>query len=809
MDSRSALKEPQATDLSSSTPKSGVPAATPVTAPAPVTVAAESGANARGTRAQPPDTLAGLVKGPLARVAGGIPAVVQSLKHALGEAGLIRGTRLLLQLNQADGFDCPGCAWPDPDHHRSVAEFCENGAKAVAEEGTKLRVTPDFFRAHSVAELSTQSDYWLGKQGRLTHPMVLRDGATHYEPIAWDEAFELIARELNGLASPDEAVFYTSGRTSNEAAFLYQLFVRQFGTNNLPDCSNMCHESSGSALGETIGIGKGTVTLDDFEKAQVIVVIGQNPGTNHPRMLTSLQDAVRKGARIVAINPLPEAGLIRFKHPQEVLRLAGAGTQLASMFVQVRINGDVALLQGVGKELFEAEARNPGSAIKKDWIAANTQGYEQYKAQLATVPWNAIVEQSGISREQIRALADLLANNERIIFCWAMGLTQHKNAVGNIQEVVNLLLLRGAIGKPGAGVCPVRGHSNVQGDRTMGIYEKPRPAFLESLGKTFQFKPPQHHGYDVVESIRAMRDGKAKVFLAMGGNFLSATPDTEATGAALRRTRLTVQVSTKLNRAHLIAGSRALILPCLGRTEADLQAAGEQFVTVENSMGVVHMSRGRVPPAAAGLLSEPVIVARLAKATLGKKSAVDWMSLVGDYDRVRDLIEQVIPGFEKFNERVRKPGGFYLPNGPRLGKFTTPSGKAQFTVHPLTAHALLPGQLMMMTIRSHDQYNTTIYGLEDRYRGLSLERRVVLLNPADIAELGFAEGQVVDLKSHFRGEVRLARRFVVTGYDIPRRCAATYFPEANVLVPLDSVADKSGTPASKSVVISLVAHDAA
>ncbi|GAC1336714.1 MAG: FdhF/YdeP family oxidoreductase [Myxococcales bacterium] len=796
MDSRSALQQP-------------TPASTSADSGDAVSPATPTQPDARGAHAQPPDALAGLVKSPLARVAGGIPAVVQSLKHALGEAGLVRGTRLLLQINQTDGFDCPGCAWPDPDHHRSVTEFCENGAKAVAEEGTSLRVTPEFFRAHSVAALSEQTDHWLGKQGRLTHPMVLRDGATHYEPIEWSEAFQLIARELNGLASPDEAVFYTSGRTSNEAAFLYQLFVRQFGTNNLPDCSNMCHESSGSALGESIGIGKGTVTLDDFGKAQVIVVIGQNPGTNHPRMLTSLQEAARNGARIVAVNPLPEAGLMRFKHPQEVLRLAGSGTQLASMFLQVRINGDVALLQGVGKELFEAEARNPGTVVKRDWVDANTQGFEEYKAHLAQVPWGQIVEQSGVDRAQIRALADLLAKNERIIFCWAMGLTQHKNAVGNIQELVNLLLLRGAIGKPGAGVCPVRGHSNVQGDRTMGIFEKPRPQFLDALEKTFRFSPPRHHGFDVVECIRAMRDGKAKVFFAMGGNFLSATPDTEATAAALRRTRLTVQVSTKLNRAHLITGARALILPCIGRTEADVQASGAQFVTVENSMGVVHMSRGRVPPASEHLLAEPVIVARLAKATLGSKSAVDWMSLVGDYDRVRDLIEQVIPGFDKFNERVRKPGGFYLPNGPRQGKFTTPSGKAQFTVHPMTAHALLPGQLMMMTVRTHDQYNTTIYGLEDRYRGLSRERRVVLMNPADIAELGFAEGQVVDLKSHFRGEVRLAKRFVVTGYDIPRKCAATYFPEANVLVPLDSVADKSGTPASKSVVISLVAHAAA
>jgi molybdopterin-dependent oxidoreductase alpha subunit len=794
MDLSTARKEVAATDPAAETPE-----AAPATAAPTVTALVDP----RAVRAQPPEELVGLGKSARSGYAGGIPAVVQAMKHVVGEAGPLRGTRLLFQLNQGDGFDCPGCAWPDPDGHRSFAEFCENGAKAVAEEATTARVTPELFRTHSVAELSKQTDHWLGKQGRLTHPMVLRPGETHYQPIEWDEAFQLIARELNALASPDEAVFYTSGRTSNEAAFLYQLFVRQLGTNNLPDCSNMCHESSGSALSEAIGIGKGTVKLDDFEKAQVIVVVGQNPGTNHPRMLTALQAAVKHGAKVVAINPLPEAGLIRFKHPQHVGDILGSGTPLASLFLQVRINGDVALLQGVAKELFEAEARNPGSVIKKDYIDANTRGFAEYRAHLETVSWADITEQSGIAREQIRALADLLAQNERIIFSWAMGLTQHKNAVANIQEVVNLLLLRGSIGKPGAGVCPVRGHSNVQGDRTMGIYEKPKPAFLDSLKKQFNFEPPRKHGYDVVESIRAMRDGKAKVFFAMGGNFLSATPDTEATAAALRRTRLTVQVSTKLNRSHLVAGEAAIILPCLGRTEADVQQAGKQFVTVENSMGVVHASRGTLKPASPHLRSEPAIVAGLATATLGKKSSVDWNALAGDYDKVRDLIEKTIPGFESYNERVRKPRGFYLPNGPREGTFTTASGKAVFTVHELPRHDLAPGQLMMMTVRTHDQYNTTIYGLEDRYRGLSKERRVVMLNKADMAEQGLTEGAVVDLTSHFRGEKRVARRFVATSYDIPRRCAATYFPEANVLVPLDSTADISGTPNSKSVIITV------
>jgi len=761
-------------------------------------------ADSRKTRAQPPEELSPLHVEEPGSYAGGIPAIVQSMKFALGEAGLLRGSKLLLHVNQTDGFDCPGCAWPDPDSHRSTAEFCENGAKAVAEEGTTKRVTREFFASQTVAELSQRSDYWLGRQGRLTEPMVLRKGATHYQPISWDEAFALVGSELNALASPDEAAFYTSGRTSNEAAFLYQLFARQFGTNNLPDCSNMCHESSGSALSETIGIGKGTVKLEDFDQAQVIVVIGQNPGTNHPRMLTALQSAVRKGAKVVSINPLREAGLLRFKHPQEVLRLLGPGGELTSLFLQVRINGDGALLQGVCKELIELEARKPGSALDRSFIESRTAGYDEFARAMAQVNWDDLVEESGVSREEMRELAGLLAQSQRIIFCWAMGLTQHKNAVDNIQEIVNLLLLRGSIGKPGAGVCPVRGHSNVQGDRTMGVWEKMPPAFLDALGRELKFEPPRKHGYDTVESIQAMQQGKLKVFFAMGGNFLSATPDTEAVAAGLRGLKLTVHVSTKLNRAHLVTGEAALILPCLGRTEHDVRNGKEQFVTVENSMGVVSSSRGRAHPASAHLLSEPEIVARLALATL-KKPGVDWAGLVSDYDNIRNLIERVIPGFEKFNERVRHPGGFYLPNGPREGIFKTElaGDRARFTVHPLRKLQLGKGQLLMMTVRSHDQYNTTIYGLADRYRGLSNERRVVLLHAADIAALGLSEGQVVDLTSHFEGETRTARQFIVVPYDIPRRCAATYFPETNVLVPLRSVADKSNTPTSKSIIITL------
>lgn len=753
--------------------------------------------------AQPPEEFTGIHVEPVSKVAGGIPAIVQTMKHAWGEMGVVRGTRTLLQLNQKDGFDCPGCAWPDPDGERSHVEFCENGAKHVADEATTKRATPEFFRRWSAADLSHKSDYWLGQQGRLTHPLILRPRGHHYEPLSWDEAFNIIARELNALASADEALFYTSGRTSNEAAFLYQLFVRQFGTNNLPDCSNMCHESSGTALTETIGIGKGTVTLDDFQKAEAIFVIGQNPGTNHPRMLTALQAAKRQGCLIVHINPLPETGLNRFKHPQEVFKMLGKGTQLTDLFLQVRINGDVALLKGIMKEMLEEETKRPGQVLDHQFIAEQTEGFEEFAGALRDVSWEEVVEQSGISREQMREAAAIMMNSQRTICCWAMGLTQHRNAVANIQEIVNLMLLRGQIGRPGAGLCPVRGHSNVQGDRTMGIWERPTESFLNSLASEFDFEPPRHHGLDTVESIKAMHEGRARIFFALGGNFLSATPDTEYTAQALRRCRLTVQVSTKLNRSHLITGGQALILPCLGRTEVDAQAGGAQFVSMENSMGVVHASRGSLRPASEHLLSEVQIVARLAQATLGTRSRIDWRNLAGDYDRIREHIEKVIPGFADYNRRVREPSGFYLPNSPREGRFNTATGRALFTVHALPVHDLLPGQFLMMTMRSHDQFNTTVYGLDDRYRGIYNERRVVLLNSDDILEAGLKDGQVVDLVSHFEGEQRIARHFVVVPYSIPRRSAATYFPETNVLVPVGSVAEKSNTPASKSVIISI------
>ena len=765
--------------------------------------AAEPGESRSSIMAQPPETLTGLRVGDAKKAAGGTPAVVSTFKHVFSQAGIVKGSRLLARLNQKKGFDCPSCAWPDPDEDRSMVEFCENGAKAIASEGTRKRITAAFFKKYSVAELSRKSDYWLEQQGRLTEPAILREGEEHYERISWDGAFNLLAEELNRLTSPDEAIFYTSGRASNEAAFLYQLFVRQFGTNNLPDCSNMCHESSGTALKSTIGVAKGTVTLEDFYKAQLILIAGQNPGTNHPRMLTALQKAVRNGAKIVSLNPLPEAGLTAFAHPQEIRGLLGLSTPLSDHFLQVKINGDLAFFKGVCKALLESAENNPEAILDYDFIEQHTFGFEDFKNAALRLDWAEIIEGSGLSKAEIELTARLFAENERIITCWAMGLTQHKNAVAIIREIVNLHLLRGAIGKPGAGLCPVRGHSNVQGDRTMGICEQMPDSFLDALGREFSFQPPRRRGFDTVDAMRAMKEGRAKVFFALGGNFLSATPDTEYTAAALRNCSLTVQVSTKLNRSHLVTGSKALILPCLGRTEKDLQPSGEQFVTVENSMGVVHQSRGEMTPASEHLLSEPAIVARLARATLGDRSKVDWEKMAGDYSHIREAIEKVVPGFDDYNRRMVENGSFYLPNGAKERNFATPQGKAVFTVSPLEFLKIEPGQLLLTTIRSHDQFNTTIYGLDDRYRGIRSERRVIFLHREDMRERGLVAQQPVDITSYFKGEQRVGRLFLAIPYDIPRGCAAAYFPEANVLVPVGSTADESNTPVSKSIVITI------
>lgn len=740
--------------------------------------------------------------------AAGMTAVVSSAKHVFGEMDVARGMKALLALNQKDGFDCPGCAWPDPDGTRSkIAEYCENGAKAIAEEATTKKLDALFFKNNSVYDLAQLNDYEIGKKGRVAEPMYLPEGATHYQPISWDDAFAKIGTKLNSLASPDEAVFYTSGRTGNEAAFLYQLFAREYGTNNLPDCSNMCHESSGVALIETLGLGKGSVKLDDFGKAEVIIILGQNPGTNHPRMLSALQEAKENGCTIISVNPLPETGLIGFSNPQTVKGALGIKARLTDIFLQVKLNGDMALLKAIMLLMLEAEEKHPGSVFDREFINNNTAGYESFISNLKKYKVEELAVAAGISMEQIRETADVFIKKGRIIACWAMGLTQHKNAVATIQEVVNLLLLKGSIGKEGAGTCPVRGHSNVQGDRTMGINEKAPQKFLDSIERVYGFRPPQEHGYDVVECIHAMHEGKAKVFFAMGGNFLSATPDTTYTAEALRRCDLTVHVSTKLNRSHLVHGKEAMILPCYGHTDLDIMNGEAQFITCENSMGVVQMSKGSLKPISDKLLGEPLIVAKLAKATLGSRSKINWDLYMQHYDYIRNDIELTIPGFQDYNKRARILGGFYLPNGPREGKFTTANGKANFTTSDVIYTKLANDELMMQTLRSHDQFNTTIYGLNDRYRGVYNERRVIFMNEKDIARLGFKDGEVVDLYNNHGGVERIARKFIIIPFSIPEQCTATYFPETNVLVPIDTTADRSNTPMSKMVIIRLRKHE--
>jgi molybdopterin-dependent oxidoreductase alpha subunit len=733
------------------------------------------------------------------RSVAGVGGITHGLGAGVAQMGVRRAALTLLKVNQVGGFDCPGCAWPEPaPTHRAHAEFCENGAKAVAEEATLRRVTPEFFARYPVAELATKSDHWLGQQGRLTTPMVLREGATHYEPIAWDEAFRTVATALRGLDSPDDAVFYTSGRTSNEAAFVYQLFARALGTNNLPDCSNMCHESSGLALSQTIGIGKGSVTLEDIHRAALLVVVGQNPGTNHPRMLNALERAKRNGAKIVAINPLPEAGLIHFRNPQRAAGLVGGGTALADRYLQIRVAGDLALFQAIGSLLIE------WGAVDRSFVDTYTEGFADLRAAARDLDWDAVLAATGLSREEIVATARMFAASEATIVCWAMGLTQRPDAVATIREIVNVQLLRGMLGKPGAGLCPVRGHSNVQGDRTMGIWHEP-PRWLPALGDRLGIAMPAARGHDTVDAIRAMRDGHVRVFMALGGNFAAATPDTAVTEAALRSCDLTVQVSTKLNRSHVVPGRAALILPCLGRTERDRQRGGEQFVTVEDSMSSVHASRGALDPASPDLLSEVAIVCRLAAATLGPDSPVPWSLYEADYRAIREVIAAVVPGFADYEARVGRPGGFTLPHPPRdRRQFATPSGRARFTVNELAMLRVPPGRLLLQTVRSHDQYNTTIYGMDDRYRGVHNGRRVVFVNPDDLATLGVVDGTMVDIVSEWDdGVARRAKSFRVVAYPTARGCAATYFPEANVLVPLDSTAEGSNTPASKSIVVRL------
>jgi molybdopterin-dependent oxidoreductase alpha subunit len=754
------------------------------------------------------------------RSAGGWPAVWTAILHMGRSWSPFKSIKGLLNVNQKKGYDCPGCAWPDPDGNRQIADFCENGAKAVAEETTSRRATPEVFANWSIAQLSELSDYRLGLLGRFTEPLIKKANASHYERITWQEAFQMISQGLNQYAA-DESVFYTSGKASNEAAFLFQLLARALGTNNLPDCSNMCHESSGFALQKTIGSGKGSVKLEDFDHADCILIVGQNPGTNHPRMLTALQKAVRNGCKIISINPMREAGLTGFMNPQEVKGILGISTPLSSLHLPVRINGDVALLKGIIKCLFETEEKRSGiapanasvsasvsvttSAIDKKFVDRYTTGFAELQQDIENTNWEEVLRESGISREQIQEAANAIMKSQRMITCWAMGLTQHKNAVANIEEIVNLHLLRGQLGKKGAGVCPVRGHSNVQGDRTMGIWEKMPDKFMKALSDEFHFTPPSKHGYDVVAALEAMHAGKVKNFVSLGGNFLSATPDTAFVAEAMKKLELFVHISTKPHRGHLVTAKTSLILPCLGRTEIDRQKSGPQFVTTENSMGVIERSEGHNTPASSHLKSEPAIIAGIAHATLS--GTVDWNAMLENYDLIRDRIERVVPGFEQFNQRIKKQRFFYLPHAVRDElKFNTPSGKASLTVHPIPEPLLTkPEHFLLMTIRSHDQFNTTIYGEDDRYRGIYKGRRVIFMNEQDMRSRGFSAGQKIDITSHFQGETRQIKKFMVVPYEIPPRCVACYFPEANPLGQIANIADESRQPVYKSLVVTLEA----
>ena len=730
--------------------------------------------------------------------AAGIPAVISTAKYGLGNMGVLGSIKNLARVNDFNGFDCPGCAWPDPDKHRSFAEFCENGAKAVADEGTRNRADINFWSQWSVSDLSKKSDHWLNSQGRITQPMILMPESEYYVPISWNESFDIIADNLVSLDNPDQAIFYTSGRTSNEAAFLWQLLARRFGTNNLPDCSNMCHESSGVALTESIGIGKGTVTLEDFNSADLIIVVGQNPGTNHPRMLTALRDARKKGASIISINPLTETGMKRFKHPQNPIEMFGLGSSIADKHLSIKINSDQALFRAFSKSIIESDK------LDNDFIQNSTYGYEDYKKLVLDTDLGEISKITGINKDEIIQVSKKISESKSTIVCWAMGITQHKNSVATIQEIVNFLLLGGNIGKPGAGVCPVRGHSNVQGDRTVGINHKPSMEFIDNLEKSTGISSPTSHGYDSVEAVKAMESGDAKVFLAMGGNFVSAMSDTNRTSNALTNCDLTVHISTKPNRSHLLSGKIGLILPCLGRTEIDESTVGHQFVTVENSMGIVHSSRGTSKPASNYLISEPSIVSGIGGAleTRLERSGIAWGNLSDNYDLVRDLIEKTIPGFDNYNQRITNKSGFYLPNPPKDSRtFKTKNSLANFFCHDISC--ISSDQFMMMTIRSHDQYNTTIYGLDDRYRGIRNGRRVVLMNKEDMLENGLEASDLVDLSSDRKNGQVISPKWFVVPYDIPSGNIATYFPESNVLIPLESVADRSNTPTSKSVPIGI------
>ncbi|MBM7769660.1 FdhF/YdeP family oxidoreductase [Glutamicibacter nicotianae] len=740
--------------------------------------------------------------------AAGLKAVMVSMERGFAEAGPSRTLRSMLRVNQHDGFDCPGCAWPESiTGKRKPAEFCENGAKAIAEEASARTVTPEWFARHSIEDLRDKTEYWLGSQGRITTPMIIREGDTHYSPISWAEAFSTIGEHVNAT-TPDKCVFYTSGRTANETAFMYQLLARSLGTNNLPDCSNMCHESSGTALNPTIGIGKGTVSLEDFEHTDLIFVVGQNPGTNHPRMLSALSDARKRGARVVAVNPLPEAGFFGFKDPQTVGGMLGKADPISSDFLQIKVGGDLALFQAFGHLLLEEEKKNPGTVVDHEFIAAVTDGFEAYKDARATLDWDATEKATGLTRTQITEIAMLLAESKATIICWALGLTQQPHSVPTLKEIINLLLLQGNFGKPGAGACPVRGHSNVQGDRTMGIWEKPTEQLLAALDAEFGIESPRAHGYDSTEALHAFEKDEVDVFVSMGGNFALANSDTEALEAGMQRAKLTVHISTKPNRSHVVHGKTSLILPTLGRTDKDdKHPTGAQFLSVEDSMSVIKSTRGRLTPVSDHLLAEPVIVARMAQAILGDNHPVNWRAMAEDYDVIRDHIEKVLPGFEDFNRRVRDKNGFVLPNPPRdTRSFATDIGKGRFTVSEFEALEAPEGHLILQTMRSHDQYNTTFYGLDDRYRGIKDGRRVILINPEDLAETGFSDRDLVDVISTFAGTERRANRFRLVSYPTAKGCVAAYYPEANALVHRDLVARESNTPGFKAMMVRFVEH---
>ncbi|WP_420555382.1 FdhF/YdeP family oxidoreductase [Neptuniibacter marinus] len=747
--------------------------------------------------------------------AGGWGALESTTRHLLGSKNAVKNIKSLLNTNQSDGFDCPGCAWGEEKTPNKI-KFCENGAKAVNWEATSKQVGADFFNQYTLSWLKEQSNYYLEYQGRLTHPMRYNKESDKYQPISWDEAYGLIAEHLKHLDHPDQLELYTSGRASNEAAYLYQLFGRSFGTNNFPDCSNMCHEASGFALTSSIGIGKGTVTLEDFEEADTIFVFGQNPGTNHPRMLDTLRSAIKRGAKIVIFNPLKERGLEKFQHPQNpVEMLTNNATTMNSLYLSPKIGGDMAAIRGMTKSILKlSSASKLGTLLDQAFINEHTQGMDEYLQTVKETPWEKILDQSGLTRDEIDKAASIYIEADKVISTWAMGLTQHHHSVATLHELINWMALGGNIGRPGAGLCPVRGHSNVQGDRTMGINERPSDQFLDTLETQFKIAMPRQHGHSAVEAIEAMQSGGCKVFIGLGGNFAAASPDTAVTEHALSQCDLTVQISTKLNRSHLITGKDALILPCLGRTDIDQQAKGPQKITVEDSFSMVHASTGVLEPSSTEMRSEPVIIAGIANAVLGNKP-IDWLKVVEDYSAIRELIAQTIPGFSEFNSKIEQPGGFYLGNTARDRNWVTQGGKAIIHSHPLP-DSILPDKsakllhekvLVLQTLRSHDQYNTTIYGMNDRYRGIKGERDVLFINPADIQRLGFTEGQLVDIKSLWDdGRTREIKGFKLVGYSIPAGNIAAYYPETNPLVPLDSYGVDSRTPTSKAIAVELSSH---